>query len=261
MNWANNLVADYYKWLRNHTLITQGKNGWVTIDTPFVGIFNDTICLFAKKQKGKILLSDDNMTLSNLDLLGVTFKKNTKRYDLLEHILVNYGLELRNDELIIEATESNFTQKKHNFISAILDINNLEVLSKHNVSSIFKEDVREYLDSIDVIYTPEFMSSGAITKLDYTFDFQIAGKNTELVIKSFSMITKPLLSHFFQSWEEIKPVREKTSRKQVNAIAIINDTKNIKSEYLEAITSKEADFVLWSTRDNPENIEKFQKVA
>ena len=56
MNWANDLVADYYKWLKNNTLITQGKNGWIAIDTPFVGIFNDTICLFAKKQKDKILL-------------------------------------------------------------------------------------------------------------------------------------------------------------------------------------------------------------
>jgi hypothetical protein len=37
------------------------------------------------------------------------------------------------------------------------------------------------------------------------FDFQIAGKNSELVLKSFNTINKQSLSSFLFSWDDINP--------------------------------------------------------
>src|SRR5690606_10992183 len=115
---------------------------------------------------------------------------------------------------------------------------------------IFKEDVRGYLESQDGIYTPDFISKGT-TGLEVTFDFQIAERKKEIVIKSFNTINKSNLSTFLFSWEDIKPVREKSTKKEVNAIAILNDIeKEVKSEYLEALKAKNANYILWSERNS-----------
>jgi hypothetical protein len=48
-------------------------------------------------------------------------------------------------------------QSKHNFLSAIIEDKWLICLSNHNVASILKEDVRNYLDPQDIIFTPDFL--------------------------------------------------------------------------------------------------------
>ena len=91
-------------------------------------------------------------------------------------------------------------------------------------------------------------------KYKFNFDFQIAQRDKEIVIKSFNTINKSNLPTFLFSWDDIKPVREKITKKNVNAIAIINDIdKEIKSEFLEALKSKNADFILWSEKDSEKN--------
>ncbi len=256
MNWLDTMIDDYYKWLRERTIIEAGHSDWYCIDTPFMGAFNDSIEVYALKNNGSIILSDNSETLNNLELQGVNIQGSKKRREILDNILLSYGLSQKDKELVIEANERNFPQKKHNFLTAILEINDLAVLSKHNVSSIFKEDVRAYLNELEITYTPEFISKGS-TGLEFTFDFQIAKREKEIVLKSFNSINKSTLSTFLFSWEDIKPVREKITQKEVNAIAVINDLdKEIRPEYLEALKAKNADFILWSNRENEEAISK-----
>lgn len=253
MNWINTHVSEYYNWLREKTFIQRGDStDWFLINTPFIGAFNDTIEIYARKEKNHLILSDNGETMSNLELQGLHIQGSKRRRNLLDSILLNYGVRSENNELLIESDFDNFSQSKHNFLSAIIEINDLYVLSRHNVASIFKEDVRSYLDSLDIIYTPDFISKGT-TGLEFNFDFQIAKKNSEIVIKSFNTINKSNLPTFLFSWEDIKPVREKSTKKDVKAIAIINDLeKEIKGEYLEALKAKNADYILWSERDSEE---------
>lgn len=254
MNWVNTLIDDYYTWLKNKTVvIPDARSEWVSIQTPFIGLFNDTIEMYAQRKDDKITLSDNGETFQNLELVGSPISRTGERKNLAERILLNYGIQLRNDELITETTEKNFAQKKHNFLSAIMELNDLYVLSKSNVTSIFKEEVRAYLDEQNIIYTPDFISKGS-TGLEFMFDFQIAGKNREIVIKSFNTINKQSLSSFLFSWDDIRPVREKVSKKDVVAIALINDEeKVVKSEFLEAFRAKSANYIIWSERQDPQN--------
>lgn len=258
MSWLDDLVTNYYNWLKNNTtIITASNNEWSVIDTPFLGLFNDTIELYAKKSNGNILLSDDGTTIHNLKLNGVTFSRSSKRKELLDRILLNYGIKLNNEEeLCVDAEERNFAQKKHNLISAISEINDFYLLAKHTISSIFKEDVKEYLDSQEIIYTPQFISRGSID-IEFVFDFQIAYKNKEIVIKSFNNLNKMNLPHFIYTWNDIKKVRERITNKSFMGLAIINDEdKEVKSEYLNALKSEGADFILWKERYNKENLNK-----
>ncbi len=192
--------------------------------------------------------------MSNLELQGLHIQGSKKRRNILDSILLNYGVKNESDELKIDSNIENFSQAKYNFLSAIIEINDLYVLSHHNVASIFKDDVRSYLESKDIIFTPDFISKGA-TGLEFNFDFQIAKKHSEIVIKSFNTINKSNLSTFLFAWDDIKPVREKTTKKEVKAIAIINDVeKEIRSEFLEALKSKSADYILWSERENTRSL-------
>lgn len=257
MNWVDTYVDNYYHWLREGTVIESGKTSdWFLISTPFIGAYNDNIEIYALKKGDLLTLSDNGETLNNLELQGVNIQGSKKRRHILDTILLNYGIKEINSELIIETTLKKFSQSKHNILSAMIEINDLYVLSKHNVASVFKDDVRNYLNANDIIFTPDFISKGE-TGLEFNFDFQIAQKSKEIVIKSFSSINKSNLPSFLFSWDDIMPVREKLTKKEVKAIAIINDLdKEVKPEYLEALKSKNADYILWSERDNKKNKQK-----
>lgn len=260
--WINELINKYYDFLKERTtIVTDTGTNWAVISTPFIGLFNDTLEIYAKKNNGKILMSDDGVTLKNLELTGAAIARSPKRKELLERILLTYGIQLQDDELMVEATENNFAQKKHNLISAISEINDMYMLAKHTVASIFKEDVRNYLDEQEIIYTPQFISKGS-TGLEFTFDFQIAYREKEIVLKAFNTLNKLNIPNFLFTWEDIKSVREKITNKQVVGLAIINnEEKEIQQEYLDALRSKNADFILWTERHTPENIAKLKQAA
>lgn len=253
----NKLIDEYYQWLKSQTdLFTNPDTGWTQISTPFSGLFNDPIEIYAKKIDDKILLSDDGLTFRNLDLLGASVTRSSKRKDILYKILLNYGVRLQNNELVVEATEKDFPQKKHNLISSISEISDMFMLAKHTVASVFKEDVQNYLEEQNIIYTPQFIARGA-TGLEFTFDFHIAHRNHEIVLKTFNRLNQLHLTNFLFTWADIKEVREKVSGKSITGLAVINDVVHpIKPELLDAIKSKNAGFILWSEKDKPENKEK-----
>lgn len=248
-------IDNYYTWLREKTYIENSSaTDWKLIHTPFIGAFNDTIEIYAQKSGDRLVLSDNGETFSNLELQGLQIQGSKKRKDILDTILLNYGIQKAQDELLIESDIANFPQAKHNLLSAILEINDLYVLATHNIASIFKEDVRNFLNSKNIIYTSDFMSKGT-TGLEFNFDFQIAKKYSEIVIKSFNSINRSNLPAFLFAWDDIKPVRQRVSKKEVKAIAIINDNeREIKHEFLDALKSRNADYILWSKREEQKSL-------
>jgi hypothetical protein len=261
-NWVNELIDKYYDFLKGRTaVVTETGTNWVAISTPFIGLFNDTLEVYAKKHNGKILLSDDGITIKNLELVGSPISRSPKRKELLDRILLNYGIQFQDGEFITEANENTFAQKKHNLVSAISEINDMYMLAKHTVASIFKDDVQAYLEEQQIIYTPQFISKGS-TGLEFTFDFQIAYRTKEIVIKSFNSVNKLNLPNFLFTWDDIKSVRERVTNKEVIGLAVINnEEKEVADEYLEALKSRNADFILWTERHTPENIVKLKLAA
>jgi|SRR6185437_4980207 len=257
--WLEQLLDEYYAFLKGRTkIIDKTGTNWHVISTPFIGLFNDTIELYVKKQDNKILLSDDSITIKNLNLSGASIARSPKRKEILDKILLNYGLRLKENEIITEATEQSFVQKKFSFISAISEINDMYMLDNHSVSSVFKEEVQNYFNEQNIIYTPSFIARGT-TGLEFNFDFQIAGHTQEIVIKSFTTLNKLNVPSFLFSWEDIKPARERVTNKKITALALINnEDKEIKDEFLEAFAIKNANFLLWSERNSSENISKLK---
>ena len=263
MNWLEDCISQYYKWLRDNTSYrTDDQTGWSSITTPFMGAFNDPIDIYVKQfGEDKVLLSDDGVTLENLELMGVNVSRSPRRKEWLNYILANYGIKLEDNELISEARMAEFAQKKHNMICAISEISDMEVLVKNTISSLFKEDVRTFFDEQQLIYTPQFITKGK-TGIDFTFDFQIAGRTKEVVIKSFNTLNKINVPNFLFSWEDIKEAREAASGKELKGLAIINDTdREVKGEYISALNKYGADCILWSKRERVENLQLLKMVS
>lgn len=252
MNWIDNSITEYYNWLKEKTIITKDeRTGWSAISTPFLGLFNDSIEIYAKMENGRILLSDDGLTLTNLELAGSPVTRSPKRKEWMDMVLLNYGVSLIDNELQTIGNEKDFPQKKHNLICAISEISDMAMMAKHTVSSLFKEDVKAYLDEQNIIYTPQFIAKGS-TGIEFNFDFQIAGRQTEIVIKSFNSLNKINVPNFLFGWDDIKPAREKISGKELMGLAIVNNAdKETKQEYLDALESKGAKIILWDQRNQP----------
>ena len=123
MSWIDERIEAYYQWLKDNTAIKEDVGtGWFTISTPFVGLFNDNIEIFIKKENDKIILSDDSQTIENLVLLGVDINRSPKRIQFVKYVLRNYGIQFVNKELTVISSEKDFPQKKHALISALSEI-------------------------------------------------------------------------------------------------------------------------------------------
>lgn len=259
MNWIEDSINQYYDWLKTKTYAkVDEQSDWVAVTTPFLGLFNDPIEIYMKMEDETILMSDDGVTLKNLELAGASITRSPKRKEWLDFILLNYGITFDNGELLVKAKQADFSQKKHNLICAISEITDMEITAKHIVSSLFRDDVKQLLDEQEIIYTPQFITKGS-SGIEFTFDFQIAGRNKELVLKSFNSLNKINVPNFLFSLDDIKPVREKTSGKEMLSLAVINDIeKDIKPEYINALKSRNTDILFWSERNKPENLQKLR---
>lgn len=181
MNWIDNSIKEYYNWLHEKTIVTKDEQtGWNSITTPFVGLFNDNIEIYAKLDNGKLILSDDGITLANLELAGASVLRSPKRKEWLEMIFLNYGITINDNELQVIGTEKDFNQKKHNLICAISEISDMAMMAKHTVSSLFKEDVKNYLEEQNIIYTPNLLQR-ELQGLNLLLIFKLqAGKKNSL---------------------------------------------------------------------------------
>ena len=254
--WVDTLITEYYKFLQDKTeAITDTGTDWAVISTPFISAFNDCIEIYARKQDETIFLSDDGITLKNLNLQGVYINNSTKRQEMFDRILLTYGVEINGSELITKAHVSNFAQKKHNFLTAISEINDMHMLSGESVISMFNDDIKLFFNENEIIYTAGFRSKGK-TGLEFNFDFQIAHADKEIIIESFNSIDRPNMTKFLFALDDVRSIREQISGKDLVGLAIVNDAQKVNPDYIDALKSRNVEFILWTKRDNPDNLQK-----
>lgn len=257
MDWIKQKIDEYCQWLRNNTDVRKDLGTeWYSLSTPFIGLFNDHVEIFVKREGTNILISDDGWTLDNLSMVGVDFNRSEKRRKILDNILNTYGVTLQGSELIVKANDKDFPMKKHALVSAIMNINDLEVLSSNKVNSFFQDDVQTYLDSREIIYSPSIILKG-LSGLDYNFNFQIAGRKSELVIKTYETIKQDNVTSFLYCVQDVQNNRRLLTDKKFRSLLIINDEiREPSSKLIEVLTEKEVEVAKWSEKDKIDNLLK-----
>ena len=122
-------------------------DGWVEITTPYLDRHNDYVQIYARRDNGGFLLTDDAYTINDLETSGCTLD-SPKRKDLLQLTLHGFGVQLSKDppELQVHTSAENFPLCKHNLVQAMLAVNDLFYLAQPTVASLFYEDVVAWLD-------------------------------------------------------------------------------------------------------------------
>ena len=116
------LLDQYTKWLRDKTSLRQISD-WIEITTPYLDRHNDCLQIYAKRQNGGYLLTDDGYIIEDLQQSGC--KLDTGKKQALLMTLNGFGVRLNDGRLEIQASPDNFAVRKHNLVQVMLAVNDL----------------------------------------------------------------------------------------------------------------------------------------
>ena len=239
---CQDLVDAYVEWLKQK-INAKDIDGVCEITTPFLDRHNDHLQIYVKKAGDALILTDDGYTIRDLELSGFDIGTE-KRRRLLHSILNGFGTRLQGDEIIVEARTENFPQKKHNIIQAMLAVNDLFVMAKPMVASVFREDVETYLRAHQIRFTPSVKFTGK-SGFDQSFDFVIPAsqKRPERIIRAINQPTRQSISMLIFVWADTKSARPMES----TAYGILNDTEQeVKPEITSALRQYGMKPLRWS---------------
>ncbi len=239
------LMDQYVEWLRSKTTLRQ-IDDWVEITTPYLDRHNDYLQIYARRQNGSYILTDDGYILSELELSGCKLE-SPKRLALLQMTLNGFGVKLVNGALEVRASKEDFPLRKHNLVQAMLAVNDLFYLASPMVSSLFYEDVVAWLDENDIRYTPKVKFTGK-SGYDHLFDFVIpkSKKQPERILQAINRPSRDEAMITAFAWFDTREVRPPNSR----AYAILNDSeREVPPIVIDALQSYDVKAIPWSKRE------------
>lgn len=246
---GNKFVDEYISWLRERIKFADLGSA-IEISTPFLDSHNDHIQLYIKQQNGRIIITDDGYTVSDLEMSGCDLSSK-RRKDVFQMILNGFGVNFDGRELYVEASERNFPQKKHALIQAILSVNDMFMLVQSRVAGVFLEDVTLYFNECDIRYTPAIQLPGK-SGFNHTYDFVIPAskKKPERLIKAINNPTKEKAESVLFSWSDTKNMRKNDTMMYV----FLNDfDRSIHSGVFDAFVQYDVNPIFWTKREQYTN--------
>ncbi len=244
-NECEKLIKSYMDWLKEGISIKEMEKS-CQITTPFLDRHNDALQIYVEKHDGSLRLTDDGYTIMDLRASGLELS-GEKRIGHLQAILNGFGVHLDKDEIFVVTTPRDFPQKKHNLVQAILEINDMFVMAREYVSSLFKEDVTKFLQQNQVPIFADLKLSGK-TGLDHKFDFGLPKTATrpERVLQAINNLTKEQTFSFAFSIADVNAIRHEP----LGAYTFLNDIEHSPpEEFMAALRAYSVVPLLWSKRE------------
>jgi hypothetical protein len=245
INEVQTLLDQYWAWLRDKTTLRQ-VDDWIEITTPYIDRHNDRLQIYARRENGVVVLTDDGYVLTDLEQSGCTID-SPKRQALLKMTLNGFGVQMIDRSLEVRASPDNFALRKHNLVQAMLAVNDLFYLASPVVASLFYEDVVAWMDLSEIRYTPKVKFTGK-SGYDHLFDFVIPRSKVqpERILRAINRPSRDTAQAMAFSWIDTKQVRASDSI----AYAVLNDTEHpISQSVVDALRNYDVKPVLWSTRE------------
>lgn len=240
------LMDEYQAWLRDKTILREMED-WVEITTPYLDRHNDCLQIYATRDGGGWVLSDDGFIIGDLENSGCMLH-TPKRESLLNVTLAGFGVRReRGDALTVRASQSDFSARKHSLVQAMLAVNDLFYLSSPSVSSFFTEDVQAWLDASSIRYTPKVKFPGA-SGYDHLFEFVIpkSGEQPERMIRTINSPDRQTATNVAFSCLDTQNARPDGS----DMYAILNDSHTgIPAAVMDALGNYGVTPVRWTERE------------
>ncbi len=242
---CRSLVDTYLTWLRERFTV-EDVEGACEITTPFLDRHNDRLQIYVVRKDHGLRLTDDGYIISDLEACGCAID-TPNRQGILRAVLNGFGVREEHGELCVDASLSNFAQKKHALVQAMLAVNDMFVAAKHRVTTLFFEDVGRFLDDHEVRYAPSVEFTGK-SGFIHKFDFLIpkSRKLPERLVRAINNPARDTMTSLLFSWTDTKEVRSPDSR----CYGMLNDTERTVSEdLLSALQEYDVKAILWSQRE------------
>lgn len=239
------LIDDYLSWLRSGLSIESLQDA-CELTTPFLDRHNDHLQVYAVRKNGRIVLTDDGYILSDLRAGGLEFSTE-KRKATLEAVLNGFGVREQNSRLQVEASTQNIGQRLHSLIQAMLAVNDMFVMAQPRVASFFWEDVREFLDSHRIRYSPRVKLSGR-SGFDHAIDFLIPAspEAPERIVQAINAPSKNTIGGYLFALGDTRQTRQAERQ----AFAFLNDrASEVGGDVIEALEAYNVVPALWSKRE------------
>lgn len=247
MSAMERLIASYTEWFKQNISISNISDDVIEITSPFLDRHNDFLQIYAVIQGNKIRLTDDGFIINDLKMSGCHVDNTPRRKEFFQSILNGYGVKRSsNDELYVDANFENFPQKKHMLLQAMMSVNDMFMTSHINVSTIFFEDVENYLISNNIRYTDRITLTGR-SGLTHKYDFLINGfKDTpDRLISAVNNPSTDRAKIEIFGWNEVKETR----RRPTTLYVFLNDKdEEIENEIISAFNEYGIKPVPWSIR-------------
>ncbi|MEO6330016.1 MAG: DUF1829 domain-containing protein [Ginsengibacter sp.] len=238
------LIDSYIGWLKGKISYKE-IDGHFEVTTPFVNHINDQIQFYLKRdERDRIFMTDDGDTINNLEMAGVDISAPGRQKEL-HSILNGFGVMLKGNELSIMATSSTFPMRKHNFIQALLSVDDLFIVASPKVESFFLEDVTYFLQQNSIRFSPNIILQGK-SSFQHKFDFLIpsSSKAPERIIKVVSSPKKQNIIAQLFAFEDTKQARNN------EGIIILNDLEKIVApDILQAIEEYGINDFSWKSKE------------
>ncbi len=241
---CDELIRQYIDWLEQGMRV-QRLDGVCEIVTPFLDRHNDPLALYLSEESGRYVLSDDGYVLGDLVMSGVD-TSGDRRARILDTILTGFGVDNADGELRVEAGPDNLGDAQHRLIQAMLAVNDLFVLGRDHVRSVFLDDVASFLREHKVRFTTNVPRKGR-SGIPHNFDFVVpaAGEVPERYIRAINRPNKDNISQYCWAWVDTIDARPPSSQ----AYAFLNDEKPVPRELLAALHNYRIEPVPWGERE------------
>jgi len=239
------LIEAYITWLKQK-IDYREINGYYEVTTPFVNHINDYIQFYLKRdEKDHIYMTDDGETLNNLEMAGVDISSPARKKEL-DSIINGFGVLIKGNELTTIATPATFPMRKHNYLQALMAVDDLFIIASPKVESFFLEDITNFLYQNNIRFSRNIILQGK-SSFQHKFDFLIPPSNraSERIIKAVSNPKKQnIIAHLF-AFEDTKQARDN------EGIMILNDLeKDIAPDVSQAIAEYGIYDFSWKNREN-----------
>jgi Domain of unknown function DUF1829/Domain of unknown function DUF1828 len=239
------VIDDYLAWLRRGIQV-QNVNGACEMTTPFLDRHNDHLQVYVTRSGDAIRVSDDGYILADLEQSGLEIS-TPKRGEVLASILNGFGVKIQGEELFVEASPQNLSQRAHSLVQAMLAVNDMYVMAQPRVASFFWEDVQAYFDRYDVRYSPRVKIPG-VSGFDHAIDFVIpkSRQRPERLVQAINYPSKNTIASYLFALTDTRQAREAESE----AYAFLNDMeRTVGGDVIEALEAYNVTAVPWSVRE------------
>lgn len=241
-------IDQYIKWLKNGFTF-QKMGEYFEITTPFLDPNNDSIQIYVKKNNNTIYFSDDCHYMNTL--LSYGLKLTPKRKNQIVSLLNQYGVQLNDKELIMKADETDYPQRKHMFIQAILRLSDMYFTSRTKTSSLFTEDVSDYFEKNEIYCSENIQILGKTGFLHkYDFIIQRSKNKPERLCMAMNTPNRNYMNSILFSWDDTRQTRRMDSQ----LIVIMNDENKIPAGVEKGFQNYDVQTIKWSARNDPKSI-------